>query len=255
MKYIYIFFLILISSICFSYDLQYKTLPSEINCNFDFKIFNQKDGKKINHFTNIDFKTKSLENNELVGIINKDNEERTCKYSITQTKEKLIIENLSNIDLFPNTNMLDETITSQLELPNYPVKVGDTWITKITNPLDNKDLYISNTLIRVANNVATIFFSVKNPYRGNLIKTEKELMEQKVKDGSTFFFELDNLAGHAEVSGTGVWTFDIEKGMIKDSNQFFKITSLMKKKDKKEIEKVSDFIYVDINMNFKYSFK
>lgn len=255
MKYLFFVLFIFVSSICFTYDLQYKTMPSEINCDFQFVILNQKNNEKIHHLTNIGFKTKSIENNELVGEINNNNIERTCKYSLKQTKNKLIIENISGLDLYPNTNMLDETITSQLELPDYPVKVGDTWVTKIVNPLDDKYVYISNTLIRVANNVATIFFSVKNPYRGNSIKTEQELMLQKAKDGSTFYFDLDNLAGHAEVSGTGVWTFDMDKGMIVDSNQFFKITSLMKRKDLKEIKEVSDFIYVDINMKFLYKFK
>jgi hypothetical protein len=84
--------------------------------------------------------------------------------------------------------------------------------------------------------------------------TERELMREKLHDGSTFYFKIDTLSGHAEITGSGLWIFDLNSGALLASDQFYKVTSLMRVDDRADIKFVEDFIYVDVTMHYNYEF-
>jgi len=268
MKFFYLVFLILIASAGFAQDgvlLKYGYTPYSIECNFkyDVKVENKTGVTYRPSYVNVKTSSSKMVKKDFVldldiENINPDNNlnrKNTYNFSYDEGNNKIVVGNSSKMSLFYLTDASDNVLTSQLIFPSKKVRVGDVWYTTISNPLENKSLLIENRLIRVTNeNIAVIVFEVKNPFTNNDLVTDLDLLNTKIKEGSTFDFRFNGFSGPAEIVGSGIWFFDIDKGMIKSSTQYYKIVSLMRSSKEISLENLEDFNYMDIFAQLNYKF-
>ena len=256
MRYFFAVLLFFVCPFCFCADwvLEYKSVPEKADCSFifDIKILSKKTDYKNNKKINISLKKEKEK--KFTGVIENTNR-KSCEFLIENKGLSLKAENPAGITIYPGADVSHNIITSQLFLPDKPVNVGDSWGSEITNPLSQRKLCITNRLMRVADNIASIVFTVRSPYSGSHISDMDGLMEQKLKDGSTFLLELDKRKGHAEIIGSGIWFFDVRKGTLAGSEQFFRFTSLVSDKDLSSAIGFDDLAYLDVNAHFIYDFK
>ncbi len=258
MKKIIILLLIIISANVYGakYNFEYKTLPQSVDCIFDYDIKSQTKEGDIYRPNQVTVNV-SLDNGLYTGVIKNDImgvvASKRCDFELENNIKTFKVSNLSQ-RIHQSIDLPIDILSAQFTLPDIEVGVGDLWYSKVKNPLADKDLVLECRLIRVADNIATISYSVKSPFRPIPPVTERDLMGEKLKDGSTFYFKIDTLGGHAEITGSGMWVFDIEKGALLSSNQFYKVTSLMRVDDRADIKSVEDFIYVDVTIHYKYKF-
>lgn len=260
MKNLFFFVLCLLSVSVFGadYSFEYKKLPEKVDCRFVFDINTDFSSKSSNSQRVVDFSSGKIADGKFTASVvdNEDkNTARTGDYVLKNNGLNLEIKNLTGMSLFPKTEVNDSILTSQFVLPGSKIKVGDRWQSEIRNPMSDRKLYVSSVLLSVADNLATVFFSVKSPYSGEHIKENRQLMRQKLDDGSTFFLHLYKYRGHAEITGSGIWQFDIEEGCLVFSEQFFRFTSLVSDRELEEAEKLTDYIYMNVNLHSVYNFK
>ena len=238
------------------YEFNYITLPTKIDYKFKFDIQRQKQNNISVSSNIIEINSQKQNNKYIAALFDEKNNlnKKDFQFSFDCDKKSLKTSILDDTKLYPNIDFSEDLLSSQFILPNGKIKVGDIWLSKIKNPLSNEDLSLECRLVRVADNIATVYFNIKSPFSPRQITTEKELMETKIHDGSTFYFEIERLFGYGEVSGSGLWIFDLEKGALLSSDHFYKITSLMGNDSSKEIKSAENFTYVDVTMNLKYKF-
>ena len=238
------------------YNFEYKSLPKVLDYRFDYDIKSQtKEG--VLQRPNLVTAYVTLDNGLYSGVIKNDIlgvvASKRCDFTLENEIKSLKVSNL-NQRIHQSIDLPEDILSGQFILPEKELEVGDLWYAKVKNPLADKELVLECRLIRVADNVATVSYSIKSPFRPVHVVTERELMEEKLHDGSTFYFKIDTLGGHAEITGSGMWVFDIDKGELLSSDQFYKVTSLMRVDDRADIKSVDDFIYVDVTIHYKYKF-
>ena len=260
MKYLISVLLVLLPLVLFGEIYEYKSLPEKIECSIDLDIsVRSPEGKVSSLPVKIALDSGKIENGafeaEFTNNISYRNEKKKSRYVIKNNKSFLDIEALSDISLYPETGMSHKIMLPVPSFPETDLSVGGRWQSETINPIYDSRLMISSRIMRVADKIATVYYSVKNPYIGNYIQDEEDLLRQKIEDGSAFYLRLDTLSGHAEISGSGVWFFDTAKGCVISGESFYKITSLMRKDNRAEIEKFNDFYYADIYMRCSYKFR
>lgn len=260
MKICFILCLFLFPCLCFGNDyvFEYRSFPEKIDCQIKFDSHFEINNNLYDSKNIIDFSSGKINEGKFSAVFtNKKaykDEKKSCDYSLKLLKDRLVTENHSGTALFPETGMTDSVLTSQFILPDRPVKVGDRWHNFIKNPVSDRDVEISARLDRVADNLATVSFSFRSPFSDVHISDMKQLMAQKLEQGSTFWLRMEKYFGHAEISGSGFWDFDIEKGTLAYSEQNYRFTTLALDR-KVDVENFDEYIYMDVNLKIIYNFR